>query len=451
MPADDDPAARDRVRDREARRAALRLRAGTHDPRRAVPSRRVRARRRSPATSASRAATPGVSNGATGRCGIKAFPPGDEPGRGARGVVAAGRSPRARQGRRLSGRHQDDLLRGRRPLQPVPERRARRSPPPRRSSSSWCTTTSSRRPRATRTSCCPRRRSGSATTCTRRGAGGGHYAIFMNKAIEPAGECRNDLDICADLARRLGHRGLQRQDRGGVAARALRGRHRRLRHVPRAGPRAAARARGRGGLRARDPRSGAPSVHDAVRQDRDLLDAARGEPEPLRPRPDPADPHVDPGHAGPAASAAAAARRSRARARTRSTATSRFSRAPTATTCGSIPTTPPRAGSPTASACASSTTAAPPIAAGARDRPHRARRGLHQGRRLVHPGRGRRRHARLLPTSSPRTAPRRRARRPTTATSSKSPYFADMGGARRTPKPSYAPGPGMNPGPPRVS
>ncbi len=26
----------------------------------------------------------------------------------------------------------------------------------------------------------------------------------MNKAVEPAGECRNDLDICADLARRLG-------------------------------------------------------------------------------------------------------------------------------------------------------------------------------------------------------------------------------------------------------
>jgi anaerobic dimethyl sulfoxide reductase subunit A len=35
-------------------------------------------------------------------------------------------------------------------------------------------------------------------------AGGGHYAIFMNKAVEPAGECRNDFDICADLAKRLG-------------------------------------------------------------------------------------------------------------------------------------------------------------------------------------------------------------------------------------------------------
>jgi anaerobic dimethyl sulfoxide reductase subunit A len=35
-------------------------------------------------------------------------------------------------------------------------------------------------------------------------AGGGHYTIFMNKAVEPAGESRNDIDICADLARRLG-------------------------------------------------------------------------------------------------------------------------------------------------------------------------------------------------------------------------------------------------------
>jgi len=35
-------------------------------------------------------------------------------------------------------------------------------------------------------------------------AGAGHYAIFMKKAIEPVGECRNDLDICADLAPRLG-------------------------------------------------------------------------------------------------------------------------------------------------------------------------------------------------------------------------------------------------------
>jgi anaerobic dimethyl sulfoxide reductase subunit A len=38
-------------------------------------------------------------------------------------------------------------------------------------------------------------------------AGAGHYAIFMAQAIPPVGECRNDLDICADLARRLGLEG----------------------------------------------------------------------------------------------------------------------------------------------------------------------------------------------------------------------------------------------------
>jgi anaerobic dimethyl sulfoxide reductase subunit A len=35
-------------------------------------------------------------------------------------------------------------------------------------------------------------------------AGAGHYAIFMQQAIEPMGECRNDLDICTELAGRLG-------------------------------------------------------------------------------------------------------------------------------------------------------------------------------------------------------------------------------------------------------
>ena len=35
-------------------------------------------------------------------------------------------------------------------------------------------------------------------------AGAGHYAIFMRQALEPAAECRNDLDICAALAERLG-------------------------------------------------------------------------------------------------------------------------------------------------------------------------------------------------------------------------------------------------------
>jgi anaerobic dimethyl sulfoxide reductase subunit A len=35
-------------------------------------------------------------------------------------------------------------------------------------------------------------------------AGAGHYAIFMKQAIQPMYECRNDMDIFADLARRVG-------------------------------------------------------------------------------------------------------------------------------------------------------------------------------------------------------------------------------------------------------
>ena len=38
-------------------------------------------------------------------------------------------------------------------------------------------------------------------------SGAGHHAFFMRQAIAPIGECRNDMDICADLARRLGVRG----------------------------------------------------------------------------------------------------------------------------------------------------------------------------------------------------------------------------------------------------
>jgi anaerobic dimethyl sulfoxide reductase subunit A len=35
-------------------------------------------------------------------------------------------------------------------------------------------------------------------------AGALHYAIYMKQAIPPMGECRNDFDICGDLAQRLG-------------------------------------------------------------------------------------------------------------------------------------------------------------------------------------------------------------------------------------------------------
>ena len=156
-------------------------------------------------------------------------------------------------------------------------------------------------------------------------AGAGHYAIFMQQAIEPVGECRNDLDICTDLARRLGIEGYNDKTEDAVAARADARRDRRLRHVPRARPGAAAGARGRGRLRARDPRPRAPSVHDAVREDRDLLDDAGREARPLRARRDPADPDVDPRRARRRAIRCGWSRRSRARARTRSTTTSRCS------------------------------------------------------------------------------------------------------------------------------
>jgi len=38
-------------------------------------------------------------------------------------------------------------------------------------------------------------------------AGAGHYVIFMRQALEAPPECRNDLDICAALAKRLGIEG----------------------------------------------------------------------------------------------------------------------------------------------------------------------------------------------------------------------------------------------------
>jgi anaerobic dimethyl sulfoxide reductase subunit A len=38
-------------------------------------------------------------------------------------------------------------------------------------------------------------------------AGAGHYTIFMKQAIAPMDECRNDIDVFADLARRVGIQG----------------------------------------------------------------------------------------------------------------------------------------------------------------------------------------------------------------------------------------------------
>jgi anaerobic dimethyl sulfoxide reductase subunit A len=38
-------------------------------------------------------------------------------------------------------------------------------------------------------------------------AGAGHYVIFMRQALQAPPECRNDLDVCAELAKRLGIEG----------------------------------------------------------------------------------------------------------------------------------------------------------------------------------------------------------------------------------------------------
>lgn len=39
----------------------------------------------------------------------------------------------------------------------------------------------------------------------------GHYALYMQKAIEPMGECRTDYDICRDLSERLGLEGFHQK------------------------------------------------------------------------------------------------------------------------------------------------------------------------------------------------------------------------------------------------
>ena len=69
-------------------------------------------------------------------------------------------------------------------------------------------------------------------------------------------------------------------------------RRRRLRRLRRERRRPLRGARGRGGLRPRDPRSRAPQVHHALGQDRDLFDGARRQPRSLWARRHPADPHL---------------------------------------------------------------------------------------------------------------------------------------------------------------
>ena len=192
-------------------------------------------------------------------------------------------------------------------------------------------------------------------------AGAGHYAIFMKQAIAPMYECRNDIDIFADLARRVGIQAYNDKTEIEWLRELTRDAVDDFETFMDKGLAPAPRARGRGGLRPGDPRARPLQVHDAVGQDRGLLDGARRQSRPLRPRPHPAHPDVDPARRRPIRGTRfSSAPRSRGPGPTPSTATRRSWPGPTATTSGSTPRTPPREASPTGSASASSTTAAPP-------------------------------------------------------------------------------------------
>jgi anaerobic selenocysteine-containing dehydrogenase len=124
-------------------------------------------------------------------------------------------------------------------------------------------------------------------------AGAGHYAIYMKQAIQPMYECRNDMDIFADLAARLRindyHEKTEEQWLRELTADAVDDFDAFAENsVARFAP-----APGRGGLRRPDPRSRHDEVHHALGQDRDLLDGAGRQTRSLRPGRDPADPDLD--------------------------------------------------------------------------------------------------------------------------------------------------------------
>jgi anaerobic dimethyl sulfoxide reductase subunit A len=183
-----------------AKPAALqcRLRAGPHRLRRAVPPRRLRAHRAHRQRRHSRRQRR-LQRGA--RASRRQAPGGRAQPRESRvaSPLLADLLARGRRGR-LSGRHQDRLLGLRRPREPAPQYRQ-----------------DGGRPRgldfmvAPRSLPHPTARFADivlpATTFWERNdvhtpwSGSGHYVIYMKQAIEPMGECRNDRDICADLAR----------------------------------------------------------------------------------------------------------------------------------------------------------------------------------------------------------------------------------------------------------
>ena len=103
-------------------------------------------------------------------------------------------------------------------------------------------------------------------------AGAGHYAIYMKQAIEPMYECRNDMAIFADLAARLGINDYDDRTEEQWLRELTKGAVDDFEAFRENGVARFAASEGRGGLRRPDPRSRHPQVHDAVGQDRDLLD-----------------------------------------------------------------------------------------------------------------------------------------------------------------------------------
>ena len=368
MPGRHHSPARHRVRHHQARRAAVRLRARAHRLRRAVPPRRLRARRHHRQR--------GHSRRQLGREQRRHRARGDrrpadrrQSDRRARGLAAARRPAGARQGRRLSGRHQADLFGGGRPLQPGA----------RTSTRWWRALDGVEFFVAQDHFLTPTARYADivlpATTFWERNdvhtpwAGAGHYAIFMRQAIEPMYECRNDIDIFADLARRVGIAGYNDRTEAGVAARAD-ARTRSTTSTPSstgASPGSPAPEDAVAFAR-RDSRARAPQVHDAVGQDRGLLHGARRQARPLRARRDPAHPDVDPADRRRIrAIRCSSARPSRGRGPTPFTATSRGPGAGRPRRRLAPPGRRRRARHRRrADACACSTTAGATVAAGAR-------------------------------------------------------------------------------------
>ena len=123
-------------------------------------------------------------------------------------------------------------------------------------------------------------------------AGAGHYAIYMKQAIQPMYECRNDMEIFADLAARLGINDYDDRTEEQWLRELTRGAVDDFEAFRENGVARFAAAEGRGGLRRPDPRSRHPQVHDAVGQDRDLLDGDGGQARSLWPGRHAADPDL---------------------------------------------------------------------------------------------------------------------------------------------------------------